>query len=278
MKDIYTEVCLKASKIVTTKYSTSFSIGIMLLDKKIRDHIYSIYGFVRLADEIVDTFHEHEQEYLLNKFEADTYEAIEHRISMNPVLHSFQRTVHEYNLDRNHIDAFLESMRMDLKKINYDKDNFEKYIYGSAQVVGLMCLQVYVEGNSKLYKALLPHAISLGSAFQKVNFIRDLKDDMNDLGRSYFPNIELNNLNDASKKIIEADIEADFDYALIGISKLPKNSKYGVYTAYLYYLVLLRKIKSSSIEKLMKKRVRVSNFHKLLLLPKAKFNISINRL
>ncbi|PKL81232.1 MAG: phytoene synthase [Ignavibacteriae bacterium HGW-Ignavibacteriae-4] len=278
MKDIYTEVCLKASKIVTTKYSTSFSIGIMLLDKKIRDHIYSIYGFVRLADEIVDTFHEHEQEYLLNKFEADTYEAIEHRISMNPVLHSFQRTVHEYNLDINHIDAFLESMRMDLKKINYDKDNFEKYIYGSAQVVGLMCLQVYVEGNKKLYEALLPHAISLGSAFQKVNFIRDLKDDINDLGRSYFPNIELNNLNDASKKIIEADIEADFDYALIGISKLPKNSKYGVYTAYLYYLVLLRKIKSSPIKKLMKKRVRVSNFHKLLLLPKAKFNISINRL
>ncbi|MFA7325483.1 MAG: phytoene/squalene synthase family protein [Candidatus Kapaibacterium sp.] len=278
MTDIYTEVCLKASKIVTTKYSTSFSIGIMLLDKKIRDHIYSIYGFVRLADEIVDTFHEHEQEYLLNKFEADTYEAIEHRISMNPVLHSFQRTVHEYNLDRNHIDAFLESMRMDLKKINYDKDNFEKYIYGSAQVVGLMCLQVYVEGNKKLYDSLLSHAISLGSAFQKVNFIRDLKDDMNDLGRSYFPNVELNNLNDDSKKIIEADIQADFDHALIGISKLPKNSKYGVYTAYLYYLVLLRKIKTSKIEKLMAKRLRVSNLHKLLLLPKAKFNISINRL
>ncbi len=278
MTDIYTEVCLKASKIITTKYSTSFSIGIMLLDKRIRDHIYSIYGFVRLADEIVDTFHEHEQEYLLNKFEADTYEAIEHRISMNPVLHSFQRTVHEYNLDRNHIDAFLESMRMDLDRSNYDKDNFEKYIYGSAQVVGLMCLQVYVEGNRKLYDALLPYAIRLGSAFQKVNFIRDLKDDMNDLGRSYFPNVELNNLNDDSKKIIEADIQADFDHALIGIKKLPKNSKYGVYTAYLYYLVLLRKIKSSKIEKLMTKRVRVSNFHKLLLLPKAKFNISINRL
>lgn len=278
MTDIYTEVCLKASKIVTTKYSTSFSIGIMLLDKKIRDHIYSIYGFVRLADEIVDTFHEHEQEYLLNKFEADTYEAIEHRISMNPVLHSFQRTVHEYNLDRNHIDAFLESMRMDLNKINYDEDNFEKYIYGSAQVVGLMCLQVYVEGNRKLYDTLLPYAISLGSAFQKVNFIRDLKDDMSDLGRSYFPNVEINNLNDELKKVIEADIQADFDHALIGISKLPKNSKYGVYTAYLYYLVLLKKIKSSRIDKLMSKRVRVSNLHKLLLLPKAKFNISINRL
>ncbi len=278
MTDIYTEVCLKASKIVTTKYSTSFSIGIMLLDKRIRDHIYSIYGFVRLADEIVDTFHEHEQEYLLNKFEADTYEAIEHRISMNPVLHSFQRTVHEYNLDRNHIDAFLESMRMDLNRINYDKENFEKYIYGSAQVVGLMCLQVYVEGNKKLYDALLPNAISLGSAFQKVNFIRDLKDDMNELGRSYFPSIELNNLNDDTKKIIEADIQADFDHALIGISKLPKNAKYGVYTAYLYYLVLLKKIKLTRIEMLMKKRIRVSNFHKLLLLPKAKFKILINRL
>lgn len=278
MIDLYTEVCLKASKLITTKYSTSFSIGIMLLDKKIRDHIYSIYGFVRLADEIVDTFHEHEQKYLLNKFEKDTYEAIEYKISMNPILHSFQRTVHEYNLDKNHIDAFLESMRMDLDKTIYDKSNFEKYIYGSAQVVGLMCLQVYVEGNKEQYDSLLPYAISLGSAFQKVNFIRDLKDDMNDLGRSYFPNVQINNLNENSKKAIEEDIQADFDYALIGISKLPKNSKFGVYTAYLYYLVLLKKIKSSKIDKLMSRRVRVSNFHKLLLLPKAKFKISINRL
>jgi len=278
MIDLYTEVCLKASKLITTKYSTSFSIGIMLLDKKIRDHIYSIYGFVRLADEIVDTFHEHEQKYLLNKFEKDTYEAIEYKISMNPILHSFQRTVHEYNLDKNHIDAFLESMRMDLDKTIYDKSNFEKYIYGSAQVVGLMCLQVYVEGNKEQFDSLLPYAISLGSAFQKVNFIRDLKDDMNDLGRSYFPNVQINNLNENSKKAIEEDIQADFDHALIGISKLPKNSKFGVYTAYLYYLVLLKKIKSSKIDKLMSRRVRVSNFHKLLLLPKAKFKISINRL
>jgi 15-cis-phytoene synthase len=278
MIDLYTEVCLKASKLITTKYSTSFSIGIMLLDKKIRDHIYSIYGFVRLADEIVDTFHEHEQKYLLNKFEKDTYEAIEYKISMNPILHSFQRTVHKYNLDKNHIDAFLESMRMDLDKTIYDKSNFEKYIYGSAQVVGLMCLQVYVEGNKEQYDSLLPYAISLGSAFQKVNFIRDLKDDMNDLGRSYFPNVQINNLNENSKKAIEEDIQADFDHALIGISKLPKNSKFGVYTAYLYYLVLLKKIKSSKIDKLMSRRVRVSNFHKLLLLPKAKFKISINRL
>lgn len=278
MIDIYTEVCLKTSKIVTTKYSTSFSIGIMLLDKRIRDHIYSIYGFVRLADEIVDTFHDADQEFLLNKFEADTYEAINQKISLNPVLHSFQRTVHEFGLDLEHIDAFLQSMRMDLNKINYDSENFEKYIYGSAQVVGLMCLQVYVEGDKKMYDELLPHAISLGSAFQKVNFIRDLKDDMNDLGRSYFPNVELNKLDKNSKKIIEEDIQADFDYALIGISKLPKNSKYGVYTAYLYYLVLLKKIKSSRIENLMTKRVRVSNLHKLILLPKAKFNISINRL
>lgn len=278
MIDLYTEVCLKASKLITTKYTTSFSIGIMLLDKKIRDHIYSIYGFVRLADEIVDTFHEHEQKYLLNKFEKDTYEAIEYKISMNPILHSFQRTVHKYNLDKNHIDAFLESMRMDLDKTIYDKSNFEKYIYGSAQVVGLMCLQVYVEGNKEQYDSLLPYAISLGSAFQKVNFIRDLKDDMNDLGRSYFPNVQINNLNENSKKAIEEDIQADFDHALIGISKLPKNSKFGVYTAYLYYLVLLKKIKSSKIDKLMSRRVRVSNFHKLLLLPKAKFKISINRL
>lgn len=278
MIDLYTEVCLQSSKIITTRYSTSFSIGIKLLDKNIQEHIYSIYGFVRLADEIVDSFHEHEQEYLLNKFEADTYEAIEHKISMNPVLHSFQRTVHKYNLDKEHIDAFLKSMRMDLNKINYDNENYEKYIYGSAQVVGLMCLKVYVEGHEKQYNKLLPHAISLGSAFQKVNFIRDLREDMNELGRSYFPNVEINNLDDNSKLLIEKDIQADFDYALLGISELPKNSKFGVYTAYLYYLVLLKKIKSTKIDKLMTKRIRVSNFHKLLLLPLAKINISLNRL
>ncbi|MEZ4723438.1 MAG: phytoene/squalene synthase family protein [Candidatus Kapaibacterium sp.] len=278
MNDIYLNVCLKASKIVTTKYSTSFSIGILLLDKEIRDHIYSIYGFVRLADEIVDSFHGYNQEYLLDKFESDTYEAIKNGISLNPILNSFQRTVNEYDLDHKHIDAFFQSMRMDLLKTSYNEENFENYIYGSAQVVGLMCLRIYVNGDKNLYDELRPHAISLGSAFQKVNFIRDLKDDMVDLGRSYFPNVEINNLDEKTKKQIEDDIQNDFDDALIGISKLPINARYGVYTAYLYYQVLLKKIKSVNSGSLMKKRIRVNNFHKLLLLPKAKFNILINRL
>lgn len=278
MNDIYLNVCLKASKIVTTKYSTSFSIGILLLDKEIRDHIYSIYGFVRLADEIVDSFHGYNQEYLLDKFESDTYEAIKNGISLNPILNSFQRTVNEYDLDHKHIDAFFQSMRMDLLKTSYNEENFENYIYGSAQVVGLMCLRIYVNGDKNLYDELRPHAISLGSAFQKVNFIRDLKDDMVDLGRSYFPNVEINNLDEKTKKQIEDDIQNDFDDALIGISKLPINARYGVYTAYLYYQVLLKKIKSVNSGSLMKKRIRVNNIHKLLLLPKAKFNILINRL
>lgn len=278
MNDIYLNACLKASKIVTTKYSTSFSIGILLLDKEIRDHIYSIYGFVRLADEIVDSFHGYNQEYLLDKFESDTYEAIKNGISLNPILNSFQRTVNEYDLDHKHIDAFFQSMRMDLLKTSYNEENFENYIYGSAQVVGLMCLRIYVNGDKNLYDELRPHAISLGSAFQKVNFIRDLKDDMVDLGRSYFPNVEINNLDEKTKKQIEDDIQNDFDDALIGISKLPINARYGVYTAYLYYQVLLKKIKSVNSGSLMKKRIRVNNFHKLLLLPKAKFNILINRL
>jgi len=278
MNDIYLNVCLKASKIVTTKYSTSFSIGILLLDKEIRDHIYSIYGFVRLADEIVDSFHGYNQEYLLDKFESDTYEAIKNGISLNPILNNFQRTVNEYDLDHKHIDAFFQSMRMDLLKTSYNEENFENYIYGSAQVVGLMCLRIYVNGDKNLYDELRPHAISLGSAFQKVNFIRDLKDDMVDLGRSYFPNVEINNLDEKTKNQIEDDIQNDFDDALIGISKLPINARYGVYTAYLYYQVLLKKIKSVNSGSLMKKRIRVNNFHKLLLLPKAKFNILINRL
>ena len=263
MNEIYLNVCLKASKIVTTKYSTSFSIGILLLDKEIRDHIYSIYGFVRLADEIVDSFHSYNQEYLLDKFESDTYEAIKNGISLNPILNSFQRTVNEYDLDHKHIDAFFQSMRMDLLKTSYNEENFENYIYGSAQVVGLMCLRIYVNGDKNLYDELRPHAISLGSAFQKVNFIRDLKDDMVDLGRSYFPNVEINNLDEKTKKQIEDDIQNDFDDALIGISKLPINARYGVYTAYLYYQVLLKKIKSVNSGSLMKKRIRVNNFHKL---------------
>lgn len=278
MIEIYNEVCYKSSKIVTTKYSTSFSIGILLLDKSIRKHIYSIYGFVRLADEIVDTFHDTDQKYLLQKFEDDTYEAINTRISLNPVLHSFQMTVNEYNIDHSHIDAFLNSMKMDLLDIKYNDDKFEEYIFGSAQVVGLMCLQVYTQGNRNEYDKLKKSAISLGSAFQKINFLRDLKNDIDELGRSYFPNLNFKEFDEKTKIEIEKNIEKDFEDSLEGIKNLPKNSQMGVYTAYLYYKVLLKKIKKLPAKKIMTSRVRVSNFKKFVLMLIAKIRIIINRM
>lgn len=278
MIEIYNEVCYKSSKIVTTKYSTSFSIGILLLDKSIRKHIYSIYGFVRLADEIVDTFHDTDQRYLLQKFEDDTYEAINTRISLNPVLHSFQMTVNEYKIDHSHIDAFLNSMKMDLLDIKYNDDKFEEYIFGSAQVVGLMCLQVYTQGNRNEYEKLKSSAISLGSAFQKINFLRDLKNDIDELGRSYFPNLNFKEFDEKTKIEIEKNIEKDFNDSLEGIKNLPKNSQMGVYTAYLYYKVLLKKIKKLPAKKIMTSRVRVSNFKKFVLMLIAKIRIIINRM
>ncbi|MFN3194688.1 MAG: phytoene/squalene synthase family protein [Chlorobiota bacterium] len=278
MIEIYNEVCYKSSKIVTTKYSTSFSIGILLLDKSIRKHIYSIYGFVRLADEIVDTFHDTDQKYLLQKFEKDTYEAINTGISLNPVLHSFQMTVNEYKIDHSHIDAFLNSMKMDLLDIKYNDNKFEEYIFGSAQVVGLMCLQVYTQGNKNEYEKLKNSAISLGSAFQKINFLRDLKNDIDELGRSYFPNLNFKEFDEKTKKEIEKNIEKDFEDSLEGIKKLPKNSQMGVYTAYLYYKVLLKKIKKLPAKRIMNSRVRVSNINKFVLMIIAKFRIIINRM
>jgi len=273
MIELYNEVCFKTSKIVTTKYSTSFSIGILLLDKEIRKHIYSIYGFVRLADEIVDTFHDTDQKYQLEKFEKDTYEAIESKVSLNPVLHSFQMTVNHYKIKHSHIDAFLNSMKMDLYDLEYDQDQFEKYIFGSAQVVGLMCLQVYTDGAEGEYEKLKDSAIRLGSAFQKINFLRDLKEDTNDLGRSYFPSLDIKKIDEKSKKEIEADIKNDFELALIGIKQLPNNSKLGVYTAYLYYNALLNKIKKLSATKIMNKRIRISNFNKFIIMILAKIRI-----
>jgi phytoene synthase len=276
--DIYNEVCYKSSKIVTTKYSTSFSIGILLLDKSIRKHIYSIYGFVRLADEIVDTFHDTDQKYLLEKFEKDTYEAINKKISLNPVLHSFQMTVNEFNISHSHIDAFLNSMKMDLFDIKYDDDKFDEYIFGSAQVVGLMCLQVYTHGNKIEYDKLKQSAISLGSAFQKINFLRDLKDDINKLGRSYFPNLNFDRFDEKTKDEIEKDIDKDFQDSLEGIKELPDNSKMGVYTAYLYYKVLLQKIKKLPAKKIMSSRIRVSDLNKFVIMLMAKIRITINKM
>lgn len=276
-KQLYLESSLKISKLVTNKYSTSFSLGIMLVDKSIREHIYAIYGFVRLADEIVDTFHDKDQSKLLEEFKSETYLALSRGISMNPVLHSFQYSVNKFSIDRELIDTFLKSMEMDLKKIEYDKERYQEYILGSAEVVGLMCLKVFCQGDSKLYDRLKPYAMSLGSAFQKINFLRDLSNDMNELGRVYFPNVEFGKITDKQKRDIESEIKKEFDDALEGIKLLPTSSKYGVYTAYLYYLGLLKKIKNNNPENLLEQRIRISNFNKILLLLISYINIKLKR-
>jgi phytoene synthase len=269
MKKAFDEVSIKCSKIVTKHYSTSFSLAVKMLDKSIRNAIYSIYGFVRFSDEIVDSFHEYDKEALINDFEKDYYRALESRISLNPILNSFQHTVKEYEIDNDLIQAFLTSMKLDLKKSEYTDTEYNEYIYGSADVVGLMCLKVFVKGNQEKYDSLKESAMKLGSAFQKVNFLRDLKDDYEELNRSYFPNIDVKNLNNESKKMIIQEIEEDFKDALIGIKKLPKDAKFGVYTAYIYYLSLLKKLKRTPAEEIIKTRIRISNTFKMLLLIKS---------
>ena len=269
MKKAFDEVSIKCSKIVTKHYSTSFSLAVKMLDKSIRNAIYSIYGFVRFSDEIVDSFHEYDKEALINDFEKDYYRALESRISLNPILNSFQHTVKEYEIDNDLIQAFLTSMKLDLKKSEYTDTEYNEYIYGSADVVGLMCLKVFVKGNQEEYDSLEESAMKLGSAFQKVNFLRDLKDDYEELNRSYFPNIDVKNLNNESKKMIIQEIEEDFKDALIGIKKLPKDAKFGVYTAYIYYLSLLKKLKRTPAEEIIKTRIRISNTFKMLLLIKS---------
>ncbi|MFT6756037.1 MAG: phytoene synthase [Urechidicola sp.] len=269
MKEAFDEVSIKCSKIVTKQYSTSFSLAVKMLDKSIRNAIYSIYGFVRFSDEIVDSFHEYDKEALINDFEKDYYRALESRISLNPILNSFQHTVKEYEIDNDLIQAFLTSMKLDLKKSEYTDTEYNEYIYGSADVVGLMCLKVFVKGNQEEYDSLEESAMKLGSAFQKVNFLRDLKDDYEELNRSYFPNIDVKNLNNESKKMIIKEIEEDFKNALIGIKKLPKDAKFGVYTAYIYYLSLLKKLKRTPAEEIIKTRIRISNTFKMLLLIKS---------
>jgi phytoene/squalene synthetase len=263
MKQLFDDISQKSSKLVTNKYSTSFSLGILFLNKKIRNDIYGIYGFVRFADEIVDTFHDYDQEYLLGQFEYDLYNAIEHKISLNPILNSFQKVVHEYNIDKDLIHKFLESMAMDLNKVKYNKASYEDYILGSAEVVGLMCLKVFTNGDEKSYEHLKPYAMRLGAAFQKVNFLRDLKDDFEDLGRSYFPTVDLSNFSKLDKLKIEEEIAEDFRVALEGIKMLPKNSRQGVYLAYFYYQKLFTKIKRTPAQQVLKERIRIPNFRKL---------------
>ncbi|MDG1518563.1 MAG: phytoene/squalene synthase family protein [Flavobacteriales bacterium] len=266
MKKLFDDISLEASKIVTKSYSTSFSLGILFLDKNIRRHIYSIYGFVRLADEIVDSFENYNQEYLLGQFEYDLHNAFLNKISLNPILNSFQNTYNQFNIGKDLTDKFMASMAMDLDKKEYNKSSYEEYILGSAEVVGLMCLKVFLNGDNEKYEELKPYAMRLGAAFQKINFLRDLKADYEDLGRSYFPNLDIVNFDAKQKTIIEDEIEEDFKVALMGIKKLPKTSRQGVYLAYLYYQKLFLKIKKTPAQKILLERIRIPNLKKIVLM------------
>jgi phytoene/squalene synthetase len=266
MKQLFDQISKKTSKLTTNTYSTSFSLGIKLFHKRFHDPIYAVYGFVRLADEIVDSFHEYDKEFLLKRFREDTYSAIEEQISLNPILNNFQWAVNTYGIERPLIDKFLESMEMDLSKIQYDQYAFKDYILGSAEVVGLMCLRVFCEGDDSKYEELKAPAMHLGSAFQKINFLRDLKDDYHQLGRSYFPDIDLRNFNEETKREIEEDINRDFTAALPGIKKLPRDVRFGVYLAYVYFYNLYLKIKNESPADVLRGRIRIPNSQKYKLL------------
>ena len=248
-----------------------------MLSPSIRQDIYNIYGFVRLADEIVDSFHDYNKKALLERFNDDLNRALEEKISLNPILNSFQHTVHKYKIEKSLIDAFMHSMRLDLHKVNYQsKEEYQEYIYGSADVVGLMCLKVFVNGNVEKFESLKGPAMKLGSAFQKVNFLRDLKADFEDLNRTYFPNTDLSQLNEQSKNEIIAEIEADFKEAFVGIINLPLEAKFGVYTAYVYYKKLLSKLKNTPSAEIKNSRIRVSDYQKFSLFAKCYFNYKLN--
>ena len=266
MKKLYDELAFDISKSTTRKYSTSFSLGILALSPKIRPAIYAIYGYVRLADEIVDSFHDFDKKTLLNRFKNETYIALDEGIALNPILQSFQESVRKYDIERRLIDQFLHSMEMDLYDVDYNSEQYQEYIYGSAEVVGLMCLQVFTEGNKQQYEELKPFAMKLGSAFQKVNFLRDLKDDYQILGRTYFPHIEMGVFTDQVKQEIEQEIHQEFKEALVGIKLLPKSAKFGVYLAYKYYLCLFKKIRGIPAENILQKRIRVPNSEKFSLM------------
>lgn len=276
MLSLYNQTCLECSSLITRRYSTSFSMGIRVFDKKYRSPIYSIYGFVRFADEIVDTFHDFPKKELLDKFRRDTYEAIELGISLNPVLHSFQNVVNKFNIERELIDAFLDSMEMDLNLNAYEDNLYKKYIYGSAEVVGLMCLRVFVNGDDNMYKYLYASARSLGSAFQKINFLRDIKSDFDERGRVYFPGVDFRSFSIGDKLQIESDIKKDFDDALVGITQLPQGVRFGVYLAYKYYTKLFQKIKSASPAKVKEERIRVNSSRKVVLIFSSAFRLRFN--
>ena len=278
MKQLFDQVSSETSKLVTKKYSTSFSLAVKMLSPTIRAAIYNIYGFVRFADEIVDTFHDYDKEQLLNDFEIEYYKAYEQGISLNPILNSFQHTVRQYNITDDMVRAFLRSMRADLTKSVYaTQEEYNQYIYGSADVVGLMCLKVFVNGDENRYNELKDAAMRLGSAFQKVNFLRDLKDDYELLNRSYFPNVDLTSLDADSKRKIIDEIEADFEYAFThGILKLPVEAKFGVYMAYRYYRRLLKKLNRVPSSKIIETRVRISDPMKINLLARSYVKYKLN--
>lgn len=279
MKEVFDKVSQRSSRMVTHSYSTSFSLGTLLLDKSIRSYIYAIYGFVRFADEIVDTFHEHDKERLLMDFKRQTYDAIDCGISLNPILNSFQHTVNEFKIDRDLIETFLRSMEMDLHRSQgYTQETYDKYILGSAEVVGLMCLKVFCFGNDTLYTALKFEAMKLGAAFQKINFLRDLNADYHELGRVYFPGIEISHFDDDIKAEIEEDIERDFSTGYSGILKLPKRARFGVYVAYVYYYALFQKIKATPADVILQQRIRIPNTNKYGLLLSSYFKHSLNLL
>tara|TARA_B100000768_G_scaffold24598_1_gene22359 strand:+ start:161 stop:1000 length:840 start_codon:yes stop_codon:yes gene_type:complete len=277
MKKLFDQVSENCSKIVTESYSTSFTLATKMLDSSIRQDIYNIYGFVRFADEIVDSFHDFNKEELLNLFELDLKKSIKDKISLNPILNSFQKTLNKYEIDYELVNSFLKSMKSDLNKKQYlSVEEFDEYVYGSADVVGLMCLKVFVKGDKKQYENLKPYAMSLGSAFQKVNFLRDLKADHDGLNRSYFPNLNIDKFDEKSKTIILNEINKDFSHALKGIFLLPSSARFGVYTAYKYYLKLLNKLKNTNPLKIKSTRIRVPNYQKINVLARSYIRYRLN--
>ena len=278
MKAIFDNLSQDVSKMTTRRYSTSFSLGIRFLNKDLHKPIYSIYGFVRFADEIVDSFDGFDKSFLLSEFKKDTYAAIENKISLNPILNAFQWVVNTYRVPHELIETFMNSMEMDLDKKVYDKETYEKYILGSAEVVGLMCLKIFVGGDDDEYERLKMNAMKLGSAFQKINFLRDLNDDFNELGRTYFPGINMNDFNNIVKKEIEADIEKDFQLGYDGILMLPKEARFGVYMAYKYYFKLFKKIKRTKAERILEERVRIPNRKKARILVTSYVRHNLNML
>lgn len=265
MKAIFDNLSAVCSVKATKAYSTSFSLGIRFLNKDLREAVYAVYGFVRFADEIVDTFHDYDKEALFMRFKEDTYLALEQGISLNPILNSFQKAYHRYGIDKAHVDTFLHSMEMDLSEQEHDRESFDTYVLGSAEVVGLMCLRIFTKGDKQLYDELYPYARSLGAAFQKINFLRDLHADYENLGRAYFPDLDVSNFDETSKTLIEEEIARDFAEAYKGIVRLPKDARLGVYVAYVYYYRLFTKIKALPSSRILEERIRINNQRKVAL-------------